>query len=202
MPSSSRTFECPPSAAMRYRPASSRSLSPSTSRTRSVTLCESWRTARISVPCSTVAPAARARSRRMGSRLGWFRNHRRQGLTASTPSLRLEMMSASLRPDTQSMAISAPSGTNSFADSSRTRASMPSPRNISMVRMWKNAARGSGELSFRRSTAMERMPCCARKAAAASPVSPPPAIRTGASFSMRRSLSPRRAFPRDLQGTG
>jgi hypothetical protein len=46
------------------------------SRTRSVTLSASWRTARISVPCSTVAPAARARSRRMGSRRGWFRNQR------------------------------------------------------------------------------------------------------------------------------
>src|SRR5256886_12328494 len=34
-----------------------------------------------------VAPASRARSRRSGSRLGWFRNNRRQGLTASTPSL-------------------------------------------------------------------------------------------------------------------
>jgi hypothetical protein len=34
--------------------------------------------------------------------------------------------------------------------------------------MWKNAARGSGELCSSRSTAIERMPCCARKAAAAS----------------------------------
>ena len=184
MPSSSRTFEWPPSAAIRYWPESSRSLPPSTSRTVSVTPEPSWRSAVTSVPCSISAPAVRAFSRRMGSRLGWFRNQRWQGLTASTPSLRLEMMSASLRPETQSMAISAPSGTNSFADSSRTRASMPSSRNISSVRMWKKAARGRGELSFRRSTVIERMPCCARKDAMARPVSPPPAIRTGASLLM------------------
>ena len=118
-------------------------------------------------------------------------------------------MSASLRPETQSMAISAPSGMNSFADSWRTCASMPSSRNISMVRMWKNAARGRGELSFRRSTVIERMPCCARNDAMARPVRPPPAIRTGASLPIeslrsrtRRENTPRRPSPRDWRGNG
>src|SRR6516225_10192452 len=58
---------------------------------------------------------------------------------------------------------------------------MPRPRNISRVRMWKNAARGSGELAARRSMVSERIPCCARNAAAERPTKPPPAIRTGAS---------------------
>src|SRR4051794_10527912 len=100
------------------------------------------------------------------------------------------MMSASLRPETQSIATSAPSGMNSFADSSRTRASIPRPRNISKVRMWKKAARGRGELSFSRSIAIERTPCWARNEAAARPVRPPPAIRTGASYSTRAPSPP------------
>ena len=75
------------------------------------------------------------------------------------------------------------------ADASRTRFSMPTERNISSVRMWKNAARGSGELAFRRSIAIERMPCWARNAAADKPTMPPPAIRTG-SFVDTHSRTP------------
>src|SRR6266480_2897847 len=135
-----------------------------------------------------VAPASRARSRRIGSRLGWFRNNRRQGLTASTPSFRFAMMSASLRPARQSIAMTAPSGAKSRADCSRMRLSIPTERNISSVRIWKNAARGSGELARRRSMVTERIPCCARNVAADRPTNPPPAIRTGASSVMAVSL--------------
>src|SRR6266480_2803929 len=135
-----------------------------------------------------VAPASRAWSRRIGSRLGWFRNNRRQGLTASTPSFRFGMMSASLRPARQSIAMMAPSGTKSRADCSRMRLSIPTERNISSVRIWKNAARGSGELARRRSMVTERIPCCARNVAADRPTNPPPAIRTGASSVMAVSL--------------
>src|SRR5882762_1287384 len=137
-----------------------------------------------------VAPASRARSRRIGSRLGWFRNNRRQGLTASTPSFRFGMMSASLRPARQSIAMIAPSGTKSRADCSRTRLSIPTERNISSVRIWKKAARGSGELARRRSMVTERIPWCARNVAADRPTNPPPAIRTGAASVMARSALP------------
>src|SRR5256885_8310166 len=135
-----------------------------------------------------VAPASRARSRRIGSRLGWFRNNRRQGLTASTPSFRFAMMSASLRPARQSIAMTAPSGAKSRADCSRMRLSIPTERNISSVRIWKNAARGSGEPARRRSMGTERIPWCARNVAADRPANPPPAIRTGASSAMAESL--------------
>src|SRR2546421_729187 len=142
-----------------------------------------------------VAPASRARSRRIGSRLGWFRNKRRQGLTASTPSFRFAMMSASLRPARQSIAMMAPSGTKSRADCSRTRLSIPTERNISSVRMWKNAARGSGELARRRSMVTERIPWCARNVAADRPTTPPPASRRGASPVMAVTLLARARAP-------
>src|SRR2546421_991826 len=68
------------------------------------------------------------------------------------------------------------------------RLSIPTERNISSVRIWKNAARGSGELAGRRSMVTERIPCCARNVAADRPTNPPPAIRTGASSVMAVSL--------------
>jgi hypothetical protein len=43
------------------------------------------------------------------------------------------------------------------------------------------AARGSGDALRMRSTAIERMPCCAKNIAVDRPTSPPPAMRTGTS---------------------
>ena len=184
MSSSSRTLLWAPSAPIRYRPLRRRRRPLSTSCTVSVTPSASWSTPTASCPSSTSAPADWARRRRIGSRPGCETNSRRQGLSASTPSLRLAMMSASLRPESESMMTSAPSGSNSFSDCSRTSSSMPALRNISSVRMWKNAARGSGEPPRRRSTARDAMPCWARNIAMDSPIRPPPAIRTGASRSI------------------
>ena len=76
-----------------------------------------------------------------------------------------------LSPD-RSMMTSAPSGSNSLKDCARTCCSMPALRNISSVRMWKNAARGSGEPPRRRSTASEGIPCWARNIAVDRPIRP------------------------------
>jgi hypothetical protein len=96
------------------------------------------------------------------------------------PEKAAELGIASFRPEIVSIAMIAPSGMKSLSDCSRMRSSIPTERNISRVRMWKYAARGSGELAFSRSMVTERTPCWARNVAADRPTNPPPAINTGA----------------------
>ena len=143
MPSSSRTRECAPSAPMRYRPRSTRSRA-------GVHLADRHRHA-VRVlrhahrlrgrAAARRRPGARARTESARGSAG-SGTTRRQGLTASTPAFRSPMMSASLRPATVSISTMLPSGTKSLRDPSMTCVSMPAERNISSVRMWKNAARG------------------------------------------------------------
>src|SRR6516225_1635577 len=69
--------------------------------------------------------------------------------------------------------------------------------------MWKNAARGNGELASSRSMVSDRTPCLARNAAAESPTNPPPAISTGASSvmpSVPLRRRPSRPAPADDEG--
>ena len=117
MPSSSRTVLCAPSAPIRYCAAQPGSRLPV-----STSLDGQRDAVGILLDADHLVPGRapwrrrlRRALRRIGSRPGWVTNSRRHGLSASTPSLRLGMMSASFLPASVSIRISAPSGVELLA---------------------------------------------------------------------------------------
>src|SRR6185436_5867906 len=83
----------------------------------------------------------------------------------------------------------APSGSNCACDPSRTSASIPTARRISIVRCRRNAARGWIAAPRWRSTTSDAIPWPPRSMAMDMPTRLPPAMRTGTSSSGMRCVS-------------